>query len=376
MPHHKEKRFLDLPFFIATLAILFFGVVMVYDSSVVYSLNLFGGKFHFLISQGMWALFGILCFFMAFFLPLDWLFSKSRALYIFSVLLLILVLLPTPFSPMLYGARRWLFLNPEPFPAFPLIGRLGFQPSDLMKLTYLLYLAKILSLEKDNDVVKILKRFFVVTFIPVLLVLLEPDLGTALLLLVAGVVMLFVWGFPVKYFAVMAPVFLVLATIAVVSSPYRKERFLTFVGNNVETNQDKSYHVRQAQIALGSGGIFGRGLGQSRQKYGYLPEVTSDSIYAIVGEEFGFIGTTLTLFGIVFIVLRGLELAKRTKIVSAKIFGCGVITVFGLQAFLNTASMLGLVPLTGVPLPLISYGGSSMVITLLGFGLTMNFLSS
>lgn len=372
--NHKEKRFLDLPFFIAVIAILFFGVVTVYDSSVVYSLNLFGGRFHFLISQAMWAGIGLVAFFIAFFIPTSFIFAISRPLYLFSLILLLVVLLPTPFSPPLYGARRWLFLNPEPFPLIPLFGRMGFQPSDFMKIAYILYMRQLLALEK-TDLVKVVKKFLVVTLVPVGLILMEPDLGTALLILVTGFVMLFVWGFPVKYFALLTPVFLLLATLAIISSPYRKERLLTYLGGNTEQSQSAGYHVNQVQIALGSGGVFGRGLGQSRQKYGYLPEVTSDSIFAIIGEEFGLIGTTLTLGIILFIINRGLELAKKASFINAKMLSIGVITIFGLQSFLNFASMLGLAPLTGVPLPLISYGGSSLVITLLGFGLMLNLLS-
>jgi len=158
----------------------------------------------------------------------------------------------------------------------------------------------------------------------------------------------------------------------ILSSVYRKQRLFTFLRPESSDSLSGGYHISQILISLGSGGLFGLGLGQSRQKYSYLPEVTADSIFAIIGEELGLIGTLLTVFIVVLIVYRGFTISQKTTNLTYKVMSAGIASLFSIQAFMNIGSMLRIIPLTGIPLPLVSYGGSSMVFTLVGLGLLLN----
>ena len=151
------------------------------------------------------------------------------------------------------------------------------------------------------------------------------------------------------------------------SSEYRRQRVLTYFGSN--TDSASNYHVEQVNLALGSGGVFGKGLGQSRQKFNFLPEVTSDSIFAIIGEELGFVGTSLFILLFTYFLYRGFKIAKASTDDFGMLLGVGIMAWLGIQYSINVSAMVGLIPLTGVPLPLVSYGGSSTIFVLAGLGI-------
>ena len=193
-----------------------------------------------------------------------------------------------------------------------------------------------------------------------------------MLILVIAISILFVAGLPYLYFLFGVPIASIIGFLFVLLSDYRRERLLTFFLPEKSNLADAGYHITQILIALGSGGLFGVGLGNSVQKYGFLPEVTSDSIFAIIGEEFGFVGSTMIILILGFFLIKGYEIAKNARTDFGKYVVTGIMVWMSSQIFLNLMAMVKIMPLTGVPLPLLSYGGSSMVFGLLGLGIVLN----
>jgi cell division protein FtsW len=211
----------------------------------------------------------------------------------------------------------------------------------------------------------------IVSGLIVFLVMLQPDLGMSVVILTTGFVVYFISGAPLWHLLLLGVVGIVSGLGLVFSSPYRKERFLTFL-NPFRDPLGSSYHIRQILIALGSGGLFGLGLGQSRQKYEYIPAVATDSVFAVIAEELGFIGASFLLFVYLFLIFRAFKIAQKAPDQFSQLLVSGVITWIGVQTMINLAAMVALVPLTGMPLPFISYGGSSLLLALIGMGIIVN----
>lgn len=334
-------------------AVVLFGLVMVTNASAPQALSSFGDRFYFAKQQILWAVLGLSAFFVA--SRTDHRIWEKLAvpLFVASLVLLLLTLIPE-IGVKLLGARRWLSLGP-----------VFFQPSEVAKLTLVLFLAKELSRE-EKRLLFLLGAIAAVA----LLVIAEPDFGTAVVLTSSAFLTLFAAGFPLIWFLAAGAAALVLGMVGILIAPYRRERLLSFL-----TGKDplgSSYHIRQVLLALGSGGLFGVGLGQSRQKYLFLPEATTDSIFAIIAEELGFFGTTVFVVFFVFLILRMLKIASQAPDSFSSLVATGVASWIGVQTLLNLSSMTALAPLTGVPLPLISYGGSSLFVTLLSVGIVVN----
>ena len=351
---------------------------MIANSTVITSKSLYGQPYKFVLLQLGWVSVGLVCLFA--FLKFDYrnLSKISYILFVVNVLFLILLaitgILPCsnkmPFAPCINGANRWFFLNPPPFPPIPFLGVLGFQPGELAKLTIVLYLAIQLSknIERKKDLFMV---YIVISGLLAGLILLQPNMSTAMMVFALGTIIYFVSGAPLKPILIMVPIMSILVGAVIMTSPYRKQRLMSlFSGDSSESGT--SYHVKQALVALGSGGVAGVGLGQSKQKYQYLPEVASDSIFALIGEEFGFIGATLLVFAYLYFIYRGFIVAKKAPDLLGKLLAIGISSWFGIQFLINVASMTKIIPLTGVPIPLISYGGSSMVFSLMALGILAN----
>lgn len=280
----------------------------------------------------------------------------------------------TIFAPCLNGASRWFYLNPPPLPEIPFFGVLGLQPSELAKFSIILYLAFQLS-KFDNKKNKGHDPFVVYIVATLLfsgLLLLQPNMSTAVLVFLIASVIYFVSGHTLLPMIISAPIIGLLSFLMILTSEYRKTRFLTLLGLMPETELEAGYHIKQVLIALGSGGFLGLGFGQSRQKYQYLPEVASDSIFAIIGEEFGFLGTSIVVLLFGYLIFLGLSISKKAPDLLGRMLAAGITIWIGFQFFINVAAMTKLIPLTGMPIPLISYGGSSMVFTLMGLGVLRN----
>lgn len=345
-----DKFFLFLP-----LALSILGLFLILDASSVFALKYFNDKFYFFKRQFFWFIGGICGFYLFSLLDYKILKKWSLPLFLVSLFLLVLVLFPG-IGKEVYGGRRWLSLG---------IGNFGFQPSELLKISLIIYLSALL--EKKRNFFSLL---FTLGIILVLL-LLEPDLGTAIIVLAIGFVLYFVSGAPVKEILLSGLILPVTILPLVLFSSYRRTRLISFLRSSFDASQ-ASYHVKQVLIGLGSGGIFGKGIGQSRQKFLFLPEITTDSIFAVIGEEFGFLGSSLLLIVLFFLVYRLLNLAIANKDPFAKSILSGFAFLIGFQTIVNLGAMVVLIPMTGVPLPFISYGGSSLLICLSIMGIVYN----
>lgn len=335
------------------LGLTVLGVMMVGNASVVEAHRDFGDKFYYLRLQTQWAFFGLIAFSLASLFDYHRLKMISFFLMFFALACLVLVLIPGIGSQAL-GARRWLG-----------IGRFNFQPAELAKLAFVSYLASFLSSKKSA------LPFLIILFSLATLIMLEPDLGTTIIIVATGLVIYFSSGAPLFLIGLIGLTGLMAGAGLIWSSTYRRERLLTFI-DPTRDPLGASYHIRQILIALGSGGLFGVGLGQSRQKYEYLPEVTTDSIFAVIAEEIGFLGASLMVIAFLLLIWRGFKIAKAAPDDFGKLLAVGITAWIGFQALVNLGAMVALVPLTGIPLPFISYGGSSLVIALTGAGILVN----
>lgn len=347
----------DKLLFFLPLVLSLFGLLMIFDASGVAALQDFKDQFYYLKMQSIWLSLGLILF--IFFSWFDYQRLRKLALpgLILSLSFLIIVLLPGIGREAL-GGRRWLG-----------IGNFVFQPAELTKLSLVIYLATLF--EKRRE---LLTFFALISFIFLLLIL-EPDLGTAVIIVGTAFSLYFLAEAPMRHLVLMALFVLLIGPFLVLSSPYRKKRLLTFL-NPLFEEQGASYHIRQALIAIGSGGFFGRGLGQSRQKFLFLPEVSTDSIFAVIAEELGLIGVTILLLAFIFLIYRGLKVASLAPDRFGQMLAGGIIFSLGFQTVINLSAMVSLVPLTGIPLPFISYGGSSLIVVLSGMGIVYNISKS
>jgi cell division protein FtsW len=338
---------------ILVLLLLFLGLVFVADASAPQALSMFDDKFYFLKQQLIWAAIGIAAFFAVSKIKYSFWEKVSTPFFIVTIILLIIVLIPgVGFTTL--GARRWIPL-----------GFFSIQPSELVKLSLCILLAKAASKKKSA------MTFFVPVVLVIGLIMLQPDLGTALVVSGIAFSQIFVSGISMLHILGSLIVGVLATLVLILISPYRKERLLTFL----EATRDplgKSYHIRQILIALGSGGITGVGLGASRQKFLFLPESSTDSIFAVIAEELGLIGAVIIIFLFGYFLYLGFKIARNAPDVFSSTLATGITVWIGGQAFLNIASMVALVPLTGIPLPFMSYGGSSLVMILSACGILLN----
>jgi len=343
-----KRPFVQLSILI--LALSFLGLLAIYNASVVEGFNDFGDKYHFVKQQAVWLLTGLFLFILISRLPISFIKKIIPFGLFFSLILMVVVIVPG-IGLKLQGARRWLNF-----------GFFGIQPSELFKVMLVVYLAY--WLEKRRS----LSSFLGILAISLGLIMLQPDLGTAIVLGGSSFLVYYLSGAPVKQLFAIAIITLTLGCLLIVSSPYRLKRVQTFLDPTTDT-LGSSYHINQILLSLGSGGWLGVGLGRSLQKHAYLPEATTDSIFAVICEEMGFLGGIILFALLTLLVLLGIRIALKSKSNFAKLCAGGISGLIAIQTFLNLSAMVALVPLTGIPLPLISYGGSSLIATLIGFGI-------
>lgn len=296
-------------------------------------------------------------------------FWRKNALYIFVGGLILTALVFVPGLGFAHGgARRWLALGP-----------VSFQPAEFLKIAFVMYFASWLAwFEKKGN--KNLSAgthnggqiipFVVMISITAVVLLLQPDTKSLILIACASSVMLFVSGIHMKKILIIIGTALVLFIALLFARPYTMDRVKTFLDPGSDP-RGASYQVQQSLIAIGSGGVFGKGLGQSIQKFNYLPEPQGDSIFAVFGEEFGFLGTTILVVLYLFFSIRGYSIAFRAPDPFSKFFVVGLITLLVAQSFLNIASIVGLFPLTGVPLVFVSQGGTALLFALFSVGIIL-----
>jgi len=287
-------------------------------------------------------------------------------LYIIAIIATLLVFIPG-LGLELNGARRWLNL-----------GITTFQPVELLKIGYVLFLGAWLSGRRGKAIQKPLEGlvpFGAITGMAGLILLLQPDTGSFLVIIAAGLAMFLAAGATIKDIAILGLVGVIAFGGLVMLRPYLLDRVMTFLDPSSDP-LGSSYQIQQSLLAVGSGQVFGRGFGQSVQKFNYLPEPTSDSIFAVYAEEFGFMGAVVLIFAFLLFALRGLWVAARTPDVFGGLVAVGIVILIVSQSFLNIGSMLAIVPLTGLPLIFISHGGSALFLSLASVGILLNISRS
>ncbi|MCD8485013.1 putative lipid II flippase FtsW [Candidatus Woesebacteria bacterium] len=353
MVTHTKKTFF---FFIVGFCI--FGLVLIYDASVAESLSTFGHPWHYAQYQAIWFVIGLVAFIATSFIPLDIWKALAPLIFIGAIGLLILVLIPGIGTETL-GAQRRIVLGP-----------VNIQPAEITKLALILFYAH--WLEKHQR----FAPFLLLTGVVFLLIMLQPNLSTAFITVALATVMYFLAGGKIQPLVIFGGVGALLLAILILSAPYRRERLLTFL-NPASDPLGRSYHIRQITLALGRGGLFGQGIGLSKQKQQYIPEVSTDSIFAILAEEAGFIGAVLLLGAYGLLLSTGYTISLeelKAKDHFRFLVAAGITTWLALHIVLNVAAMVALVPLTGIPLPLVSYGGSSFVSIMIGLGILWGVL--
>ena len=346
----------------AVMLLLAVGVVMVYSSSSAVALTSYNDSSYFMRRQIMWAIIGLLCMMAAMRVDHGKLEDKRVVLLLLVVTFL---LLAATFAPgigrTVNGARRWIRA-----------GGLTFQPAELMKFSLVVYLSSYLS-SKQELIGKFksgLTPAFVVCGVFLGMTLLQPDFGTVMIMVVVMLCMLLAGGASFAHLGGIVLAGLPFVYFAVAHKAYRLKRITSFL-NPWDDPQGAGHQIIQSFLAFGSGGVFGRGLGEGRQKFLFLPERHSDFIYAVIGEELGLIGAVVVLLLFCVILWRGVRIALRTDGFS-KMLALGLTVLICSQALINMAVVTGIMPTKGIALPLVSYGGSALVVTLASVGVLLN----
>jgi cell division protein FtsW len=350
----------DFVLFMTTLALIGIGLIMVFSSSAVTSNIQYNDSYHFFKKQLLWAVISIGAMIVV--MKINYLRLKEFALPLMFIAVVFLILVVTPLGTEVKGSSRWIMLGP-----------FNLSPSELAKLAVILFMAR--SLENNIDKIKSFKEgvlpYLVMLAMICALVMVQPDLGTSCA--IAGTVffLLLVAGARWSHLSMIASAGVAAIVAAIVVAPYRMERMIAFV-NPWKYAGDEGFQIIQSLYALGSGGLFGMGLGRSRQKWFYLPEQHTDFIFAILGEELGFIGAIVVLLLFMLFAWRGFKIAINAPDTFGSILASGLTIMVILQAAINIGVVSGVLPVTGITLPFISYGGSSLLFTMTGVGLLLN----
>jgi cell division protein FtsW len=350
-------RITPLRFFLFILGFSLFGLVLIYDVSVVESLQTFGHPWHFATRHSIWIALGIVAFGVCATIPAQiW---KKLAPWMFwlALALLVAVLIPGV-GRKIQGAQRWIYF-----------GSFGIQPAEMTKLAIILFFAS--WLDKHQR----FAPFLMLTGVVFTLIMLQPNLSTAGIVALLCCFMYFLAGGSIKPLVIFGGIGAVIISLLIFSAPYRRERLVTFL-NPASDPLGKSYHIRQITLALGRGGIFGQGIGLSKQKQEYIPEASSDSIFSIYAEETGFVGSVLLMSAYAALIKIGWETAKKQEDRFRMLVCAGITTWICLHVVLNLSAMAALIPLTGIPLPLISFGGSNYLSFMAGLGILAGMMRS
>lgn len=351
------------PILLVTIfGLIVFGLMMVGSASFVLGNQLRDNPFYFLQHQLIYGVtLGLVAFFIGFFTP----YMRLRALalpgLIISLVLLVLVFIPG-LQVTSGGASRWIGIGP-----------LTMQPSELTKLSFIFYLAALLE-RKGSDIKDFKKSvvpFLVITSIIGLLIILQPDIGTLFIITSIALSMVFAAGFRLRHLALIGFGGIAAFSVLISTAQYRLHRLFVYLHPELDP-QGIGYQINQALLAVGTGGVWGLGFGRSRQKYNYLPEPAGDTIFAVTAEELGFVRTTLLVGAFIVIAYRGYKIAEHAPDVFGRLLATGITTWIIMQAFVNMASVLAITPLTGIPFPYISYGGSALTALLFASGVLLN----
>lgn len=357
----KEKK-VDRFFLIIVFLLLSVGIAMFISASLGVLAKNENTFYSVLFSQLVLGLgFGLFGMYLC--MKINYKFWRKYSFLIFlgSILLTAAVFIPS-LGWSHGGARRWIELGP-----------ISFQPVEFLKFGFVIYFAAWLSWVKNRvqDFKFGILPFGIMLAIIAFILFKQPDTKSFILITITGISMLFVSGVPIKYILGVSFGLMLLLASLIYFTPYLQERVKTFI-NPAQDAQGSSYQIQQSLIALGSGGIFGRGFGQSVQKFGFLPEPQGDSIFAVLGEELGFVGALITIFLYIIFILRGFRIANRSPDLFSGLLVSGIVILITVQSFMHIASITGVFPLTGVPLVFMSQGGTSLMVYLAAIGIVLN----
>ncbi len=344
---------------IATLFLTFIGIVFVYSAGSYWGKIHYGQTAPFLVKQLVYLGVALIAFYICGNYKGLQLEKTWTLFYWLSILLLVAVLIPG-IGVVRNGSQSWIAVGP-----------LSLQPSELTKIATIIKLSFILANQKSTQS-KIHWRHFLYLFIPVILIMLQPDFGSAFILIVSVFLLFFIAGYPIRFYA-----FLIIAGVLglvglILSAPYRLKRIEAFL-DPWSDPLGSGFQAIQSLLAIGPAGLYGHGFGNSRQKYLYLPEPQNDFIFSIIAEEMGFIGAAIIICAFGLLIYSGYKLAYKSSLKVSLYSIATLIGMIGFQAFLNIGVVSGLLPVTGVTLPFISYGGTSLVVTWIAIGIVWNF---
>lgn len=357
----KNRLAPDMLLIISTVCILIVGLIMVYSASSIWADYNFNDPFFFFKRQLFFAMIGIIT--MLFVMNVDyWTYRKWTKFIVFICFFFLIIVLIPGVGLVRGGARSWLG-----------VGAFSIQPSEFMKIAVIFFLAKYIS--ENHKYVTTLKRGLFPTLGLVLvafaLIMLQPDLGTGAVMVLTSVVVIFIAGAQIKHFIVMGIFGLMGLVALILSAPYRLARITSFI-DPWQDPLGSGFQIIQSLYAIGPGGFLGLGLGESRQKYFYLPEPQTDFIFAILAEELGFVGGAFVLCCFAILLWRGLRIALYAPDLYGTLLATGIIGMIAIQVMINIGVVIGLMPVTGITLPLISYGGSSLTLMLMSVGVLLN----
>ena len=355
-----RKLKIDKVLFTATLLLICLSVVMVYSASAVIALERFQQPYLFLTKQALWSALGLAVLLVT--ARVDYRTYRNEPFIWCFLALVVLLLIGVLFSAPVNGTRRWFG-----------VGGLGIQPSELAKVACVFFTALMLErrMHRIDELSYSLLPISLIVGLIVALILLQPDFGTSISLVLVVSVMVFAAGLHYRYFVGLALIALPAIYLVLVAAPYRRRRLLAFWDPWADPLGD-GFQIIQSLVAVGTGGVFGRGIMAGVQKLFYLPEPHTDFIYAVISEELGLLGATAVLLCFCVIAWRGLRIASRAEDTFGSFVALGITTMVAAQALINISVVLGLMPTKGIPLPLVSFGGSSLLINLLGMGVLLN----
>lgn len=352
----------DKPFIVTVAILLAFGLLMIMSAGVSYGQVRFDDSYYFFKQQILGLLVGGAVLYVT--ANIDYHLWRRLVMPIFGLALVLLIMVFIPgIGVNVYGATRWIELGP-----------IMFQPSEVMKLSIILYLAAWLSEKGEAKVADFnegLVPFLGILLLIGFLIIKQPDTGTLGVICLMAMSIFFTAGAQVKHILSLIGLGFASLGVLILLAPYRLARLTVFLNPDHDPS-GSGYQVSQALLAVGSGGLLGAGLGQSRQKFNYLPEPVTDSIFAVIGEEFGFIGSVLLVSLFLYLAWRGLRIAQGAPDMFGRLIVVGVVAWIIFQSFINISAIIGLIPLTGIPLPLISYGGTSLAVILAAVGIVLN----
>ncbi|TLS35243.1 stage V sporulation protein E [Pseudalkalibacillus caeni] len=357
----KSKSTPDLVLIAATLGLLAVGLIMVYSASAVWATYKFDDAFFFAKRQMLFAGLGVAAMFVVMNIEYWTWRTWSKVILLICFLLLIIVLIPGV-GLVRGGARSWLG-----------IGAFSIQPSEFMKMAMIAFLAKFLS-ENQKKITSFKQGLFpslAIVFLAFGMIMLQPDLGTGAVMVGTCVVMIYVAGARLSHFVGLGLLGVAGFAGLILSAPYRIKRITSFL-DPWSDPLGSGFQIIQSLYAIGPGGLMGLGLGQSRQKFYYLPEPQTDFIFAIISEELGFIGGTFVILLFALLLWRGIRIALAAPDLFGSLLAIGIIGMLAIQVIINIGVVTGLMPVTGITLPLLSYGGSSLTLMLVSIGVLLN----